>query len=135
MSERYYQKLKTRFDPDNRVSLALTSRDAELGRYLKAVRARASTRLQADGTIVIQVDDEAGTPTVVWMEEFAHALQLLRSSEVQLSCDDPHNLELEAEVASCLLSRSACRPSFEIPTILKEEFEFKSNWSPSNDNA
>lgn len=128
MCKRHFQYLRRRFDPQARVTLWLSSRDPELGRYLRAVGARGSTRLEYNGNICIQIDDANGAPKAVWMEEFAHALQLLRGDVIHLSCEDPHNAEKEAEVARCLLRRAETRTYLAIPDDLIREYREKANW-------
>lgn len=105
MSLRLFQKLKHRFDRSDRVDVLLSSADPELGRYLDAVGALAATHMDDEGRVAVKLHDARGVTKGCWLEELAHALQLLSQGQIALSVDSAEHDLREVEVATCLLDR------------------------------
>jgi hypothetical protein len=102
--ERLFQKLKYTFDLEKRISLIRSSDTPGLAEYLRAIKAEASTHMEEDGRVYIKIIDPPSKGTL--LEEFAHALQYVKTGNVPLSHDDQERRMREFEVAKCLRERA-----------------------------
>ena len=100
MFERLFQKLRYKFDLEKRISLLCSSDTPGLADYLRAIKAEASTHMEEDGQVYIKVIDPPSKGTL--LEEFAHALQYVKTGNIPLSHDDQERRLREFEVARCL---------------------------------
>lgn len=104
MVERLFQKLKYKFDLEKRISLIRSGDTPGLAEYLKAIKAEASTHMEEDGRVYIKIIDRPSKGTL--LEEFAHALQYVKTGNVPLTHDDGERRRREYEVAKCLEERA-----------------------------
>jgi hypothetical protein len=102
--ERLFRKLKYKFDLEKRITLIRSSDTSGLEEYLRAMKAEASMHMEEDGQVYIKIIDPPSKGTL--LEEFAHALQYLKTGNVPLSHDDPERRMREFEVAKCLGERA-----------------------------
>lgn len=113
MHRRFFERLKARFDPEDRVDLLLSSEDEELEQYLESVGALGSADMDLDGTISVKIHDAANATRACLLEECAHALQFMRDGSINLSTDSRERDLWELEVVECLDRRSHKFPQSE----------------------
>lgn len=106
MYERIYRLLQPQLDPDRRVYILRSSEDPGLAEFFRIMQAHGATSMEPNGNIYVQIDDVRGASKGTWLEEFAHALQFLRSGHLALSVDDQERAIRELEVAECLVRRA-----------------------------
>ena len=105
MAVRLFQRLKRRFDQQGRVHLLLSSGDPELYDYFEAFGANGSTHMEENGDVFVKIHDTHSVTKGCWLEECAHAVQLLIKGQIELSSESPERAKRGIEVARCLLNR------------------------------
>lgn len=106
MFELVFHLLRAKFDPDSRIHILRSSQDPGLADYFEFMSATGSTDMDPEGHIFVKLHDVHGVDKLTWLEEFAHALQLLKDGPIALSYDDTERKIRELEVAHCLLENS-----------------------------
>ena len=104
--EKLFGRLCRKFNATNRVLLLKSSDDPGLAEYLDAIDALGSTHMDEDGLIFVKIHDLRRATKATWLEEMAHALQYLKTGNVELSQDNAGRNHRESEVAVCLLNRA-----------------------------
>lgn len=94
------------YDPDGRVRVLRTSRDAGLKAYMDYIEAAGSTDMDPDGTIYVKIDDLRDDIKGLCLEELAHALQYMSCGNVDLGTDNKERNRRECEAAQCLLDNA-----------------------------
>ena len=107
MFEMALSLLGPKLDPDNRVRILRSSKDPGLAEYFEAMQVVGSTDIDIDGLVYIKLHDVNGVEKLTWLEEFAHALQLLTYGSIDLSSDQRERNGRELEVAECLFNNAS----------------------------
>ncbi len=105
MSELLLAFFREKYDPNNRVQILRSSKDPGLAEYLDWA-GLGSTHMEEDGKVYVKIHDAGGATRGTWLEEFGHALQFLKSGQIELSVDDEDRRHHEIEIATCLVENS-----------------------------
>ncbi len=98
--------LREVLDPENKVHILRSSKDASLAEYFNYSKSLGSTNMDEKGNVYVMIHDAGDATRGTWFEELGHALQFLKEGNIEISTDHTERCRREIEVAECLLENA-----------------------------